>query len=178
MASSFPVTAMKGFIALCLFSAICACSPSGWLKPEDSSVSEKEKTEKKLALKPRSNNSLFSDGQWVDEDESVWTISVQGKELSAAAICGPSAGLKLNGTIRKNFLRFSIDTDDTKGIGKGRAMIVDEDHAYYIVTGDFRSHGLFHFDHGSHESDCQPESATGMPRDLRPPAARNLRKEH
>ena len=166
----------RALLLVLMVSITSSCKPSSVFNPKDSkqtAPSEKHST----TQSPKHTSGLFSHGQWVDEDGSTWDVSVDGMTVSATAISGYSSGLKIQGEVRRDLLHFSINTDDTKNLGKGRAMILDENHAYYVVTGDLKTHGLFHFDHASKAVSCQSWRAEGLPRDLRPPAPHNLQEE-
>ncbi|MEO9970853.1 MAG: hypothetical protein ABJG15_13720 [Hyphomonadaceae bacterium] len=109
----------------------------------------------------------FPSGIWIDGDNTVWSVTTEGRELRAVAECGRNAGQTLAGTIQKNFIRYSVDGEDRLGMGEGRAMLVDSSHAYFIGSSDLRSHGLFHFNHVEHETACSAQFARRLPRENR-----------
>ena len=162
-----------------MLAIIAACSPSSVLKPEDTTTSEPAPTRE--TTEPLNQNAPFSSapfsaGKWIDEDGTLWRAKVDGKSVQATAICGYSAGLVLEGAIRKDFLHFDIKTSDANTIGSGRAMIVDEHHAYYVVSGKMQTHGLYHFDHEKDGGECGLKSADAQPLDLRPSPQKSRRE--
>ena len=141
-----------------------ACKPSSLLEKVDAPADSREQLDTPSLV----GGARFTSGVWVDESDTVWSVSVEGEALRAVAECGPSVGLELVGEIEKNSLSYSVVRGDAPSIGEGRAMLVDGLHAYFIVNGETPSHGLFHFNHPDVAPDCSSKPPRRGPIDLRP----------
>lgn len=151
-------------VLLVVLLAMVACKPSSLLQKSDASADSREE----LNTSGLVGGTSFPSGIWVNESDSVWSVSVEGDALRAVAECGPSKGLELVGKIEKNFLSYSVVSEDRPCVVEGRAMLVDDLHAYFIVNGETPSHGLFHFNHNDVPTDCSSKRPRRGPIDLRP----------
>lgn len=135
--------------------AIGACGPNAGWQPDDAGAV--------LEAEPVGSDPTglagFPSGIWVDGDNTVWSVFINGRDLRATAECGPSEGLELLGTVQKNFISYSVIGEGEPSVGDGRAMLVDGSHAYFIVNGEMRSHGLFHFNHVESQTACSARFA-------------------
>ena len=145
--------------------ALCGCEPSSLFEPKDVIGERASSNTSGLA-----GGTNFPSGVWVDQDNTIWSISIDGNKLRAHAECGPNRGLKLTGKVKKDFISYTIDRGERSGIDEGRAMLVDDLHAYFIVSGQMQSHGLFHFNHIDVETECSAKLSNRGPIDLLPPS--------
>jgi len=142
---------------------LTACKPSSLLSAKDDVVDGGEQPPSLDLV----GGAHFPSGVWVDGDNTVWSVSRDGKQLRATAECGPSIGRKFSGQVQKDFISYLVE-GDRPSMGEGRAMQVDDLHAYFIVSGEVQSHGLFHFNHFDVETECSSRFQRRGPIDLRP----------
>ena len=148
--------------------ALAACKPSNVLRPDQSptpSLTQKEPAAPIAKPAPRIG---FPSGVWVEGDDTVWSVAVDGNRVIAKGECGLGQGLTLTGTIKNVALTYTVNTDDQTGIGKGQAVLVGDDHAYFDVSGGMQTHGLFHFNHTDLKTACSPKFTHRGPIDIRP----------
>lgn len=146
-------------ICLCAL-LLTACKPSTMLRPDTPAETSTPAAPTTL------DEAVFKSGVWTDDLGNTWRIDVSGTHVRGIAEQGGLEGLMITGAARNGVLNYTIEASDVGGMGLGKAVLVDDGHAYFSVSGSLSGHGLFHFEHASGTRDaCVARS----PRDLRPP---------
>ena len=154
---SAAVFARIAMLAMMPVLLVSACKPSEILAPDPNAQTAASVT--------------FPAGKWADDAGFCWQIDTDGMTLSGVSTGRSPVPATLSAKPTANGLVYSISGAGDEFYGEGSAIAVDEGHAYFVTTGPYAAHGLFHFNHDDYGV-CEPLGGApdepDGPRDIRP----------